>query len=149
MLYIQRKKQILATLSAILIFVLCTGCSNSQQDEEYPVGSCNECQRDLYEESEYIAPLYDGIVCNRCAVEKGYKKCIGCERYYRTDWENATMRYCPECAVENAGMCCFCGIASLDFTELVQFSVDGESFYMCTECAADYFRNVEKMKPCY
>lgn len=91
-------------------------------------------------------------MCIPCAFYEGYVRCQGCEIYFKSDIAlDTTAYYCSSCSCDenNTFGCCFCGAGPLDYDKLVKFIVDEEPSYMCVDCCADYFVNVEPMTPCY
>lgn len=134
--------------------MLITGCSGPREYdpfEDWPE-HCEYCSRELNEEEGYISAsnTVEGInLCYKCAMERGYTTCRKCGQYYERDVDEGSSHYCRECVEKNTGECAFCGAQNMEWETLVEFSVNGEKYYMCVDCAADYFRNVEPMKPCY
>lgn len=125
-----------------------TDCEDEVEKEFYYL-RCDECEKSI-EDCDYVKNHYDNYLCIPCAFYEGYVKCKGCDSYFISDIAlDTTAYYCSSCAYDYASGCHLCGSGPLDFDKLVKFVVDNESCYMCVDCCADYFSNIEQMKPCY
>lgn len=124
------KKIIIILLSLIIL----TGCYQSS-DYEY--------------ESQYNSGYEDGISAGN---EEGYKEGYnyGYEDGYSVGYIDGIQNpVIMDFLDENSFYCCFCGIGDIKEERMVSFIIDNEKYYMCPECATNYFIEIENVKECY
>lgn len=129
------KKVITILLCVVLTFSM-AGCGKKTE-----VHCCDRCGNETSDVKESDNEDY---YCYDCIINNEYEKCLGCGVYYEVYGPDCNNTYCRNCFDAKGEICFLCGQS---FGEMVLLEIDGEQYFICPDCATDYFANIEPMIP--
>ena len=119
--------------------VYCHGCFNDYSKKE-DVYFCEDCGEEVsaVKETDY------GYICYACIINKEYEKCLECGAYYKNDGFDCNGVYCQNCFADNGKICFLCWQS---LGEMVSLEIDGEQYFICPDCATEYFAKIDPLRP--
>lgn len=132
------RKTAVCVLMCLLCLVAC-GTIETLREELY---YCENCGEEVTQAVE--AEGGSGYYCYACAIDSEYTKCRECGGYYENDGFDCNDVYCHYCFERSEKSCFLCWQS---FGDMVTITAGGEDYYICPDCATDYFANIEPMKP--
>lgn len=146
-------KKIVVIVFCLVYALSLVGCGN-KMDKDTAFDASSELQgksRDgVYycehcgSEASDVKEAEDGYYCYDCILEYECEKCRECGVYYENDGFDCNEEYCHTC-FDDKGKTCF--LCWQSFGEMVSLEINGEKYFICPDCATDYFTNIEPIMP--
>lgn len=131
--------KIIAIVICLVLAFSMVGCGKTVMAED-EIHYCDYCGN----ETSDVKESRDGYYCYDCIINKEYEKCLECGMYYENDGWDCNEVYCHSCFDEHGNVCFLCWQS---FGEMVSLEINGERWFICPDCATDYFANIEPMVP--
>ena len=128
-------KKVTAIVICLVLILSMVGCGKKAE-----VYYCERCEN----EASDVKESENGYYCYDCIINNEYEKCLECGVYYENDGFECNKVYCHNCFDDKGKICFLCWQS---FGEMVSLKIDGEHYFICPDCATDYFANIKPIIP--